>query len=256
MQPYQQETQLQVWTQQPYQPRQSTQEVSGNIPADDINQACCATSVLGRNTQSFHGGQDERTYTTVTQKDIHNISTVLKTTACTQHHRSLTRPTTPRRSITTPTLYADCYQRSPARRGSNTGQSHRIRNMQCNCIQQPGTSNKSDNISCDPGTTKSRSRIQPLWNRTSFGHTGKRHQHNTPLVFLSFQASGTWIYGFTHTAQEQIKHLIAGKTTQQALTLLASLPGVEQASIRLTGFGDDTRLPKAAGYIHLTIFVV
>src|SRR5262249_43387798 len=54
--------------------------VRGNIPAYDINQACCAVSVLAKNTQPFTGGQDERTYTTVTHKDIHSISTVLKTT--------------------------------------------------------------------------------------------------------------------------------------------------------------------------------
>ena len=77
-----------------------------------------------------------------------------------------------------------------------------------------------------------------------------------PLVFLSFHAQGTWIYGISHTAQEQIKHLIAGKTTQEARTLLASLPGVEHAAIRLSGFGDDTRLLKNTGYIHVTIFVV
>ena len=54
--------------------------VSGNIPSYDINQACCATSVLVKNTNSFTGGQNERTYTTVTQKDIHSVSTMLKTT--------------------------------------------------------------------------------------------------------------------------------------------------------------------------------
>jgi Baseplate J-like protein len=52
----------------------------GNIPAYDINQVCCAASVFAKNTEVFTGGQDARTYTTVTQDDIHNLSTVLKTT--------------------------------------------------------------------------------------------------------------------------------------------------------------------------------
>lgn len=43
-------------------------------------QACCAASVLAKNISAFTGGQDARTYTTVTHNDIHNISTVLKTT--------------------------------------------------------------------------------------------------------------------------------------------------------------------------------
>ena len=52
----------------------------GNIPAYDINQACCALSVLAKNIGAFSGGQDARTYPTVTQDDIHKLSTVLKTT--------------------------------------------------------------------------------------------------------------------------------------------------------------------------------
>ena len=73
-----------------------------------------------------------------------------------------------------------------------------------------------------------------------------------PLVFLSFKASGTWIYGLTPTAQEQIKALIAGKSKQQALQVLASLPGVERVYI---AWGDDTRLPKDSSYIHISLFV-
>jgi hypothetical protein len=76
------------------------------------------------------------------------------------------------------------------------------------------------------------------------------------LVFLSFQASGTWIYGLSTKAQEQIKHLIAGKTTQQAQTLLATLPGIESAAIHFSGFGDETRIPKTTGYIHVVVIVV
>jgi hypothetical protein len=52
----------------------------GNIPSFDINQACCAASVLAKNRNPFTGGQDERSYATVTQHDIHQLSTVLKTT--------------------------------------------------------------------------------------------------------------------------------------------------------------------------------
>ena len=69
-------------------------------------------------------------------------------------------------------------------------------------------------------------------------------------------AQGTWIYAMNHTAQQQIKHLIAGKTIQEAVTLLSSLSGVEQAAIRFTGFGDNTRLPKNIGYIHVILIVV
>jgi hypothetical protein len=40
------------------------------------------------------------------------------------------------------------------------------------------------------------------------------------------------------------------------LKLVTALPGVEQAAIRFTGFGDDTRLPKQSSLIHLAFVVV
>jgi hypothetical protein len=71
-------------------------------------------------------------------------------------------------------------------------------------------------------------------------------------VILSFHASGTWIYGISSTAQQQIKPLIAGKTKQEAMHLLALLPGVERV---LMQWGDDTRLPKNSTYIHILLFI-
>ena len=76
------------------------------------------------------------------------------------------------------------------------------------------------------------------------------------LVFLSFKAQGTWLYGISQHSQEQIKHLIASKTTQEAHDLLAALPGIESEAIRFSGFGDASRIPKQSRYIHLAIIVV
>jgi VCBS repeat-containing protein len=73
-------------------------------------------------------------------------------------------------------------------------------------------------------------------------------------VLVAFHAQGTWSYALTRAQQEHIKHLIAGKTKPEALQLLASVPGIEQASIRWDGFGDDTRVPKNPTNIHLLLF--
>jgi hypothetical protein len=51
----------------------------GNIAAYAINVACCAPSVLAKNTQSFTGGQDERDFHTVSQNDIDHAGTPLNT---------------------------------------------------------------------------------------------------------------------------------------------------------------------------------
>jgi VCBS repeat-containing protein len=75
-------------------------------------------------------------------------------------------------------------------------------------------------------------------------------------VFLSFQAQGTWVYAVSPTAQQQIKQLISGKTKLEALQLLATLPGVEHASIRFDGFGDETRMPRDILNIHFQSIVL
>ncbi len=71
------------------------------------------------------------------------------------------------------------------------------------------------------------------------------------LAFLSVHAQGTWMYALSHTAQQHIKSLIAGKTKQHALDTLAHLPGIQQATIG--GLDVTTRLPKNPAWIHLVI---
>lgn len=44
----------------------------GNIPASDIDQACCGSSVLAQNLDAFSGGQDAQDITVLTEGDISN----------------------------------------------------------------------------------------------------------------------------------------------------------------------------------------
>ena len=67
------------------------------------------------------------------------------------------------------------------------------------------------------------------------------------LVFSSYS---TWVYGVSAKMEERIKTLIAGKTKQEALQLLSSLPGVAQVAI---AWSDDTNLPKDTHSIHLML---
>ena len=50
----------------------------GNIPARDINTACCATAVLAVNLTPFQGGANERNFPFVTKADIENAAIPLK----------------------------------------------------------------------------------------------------------------------------------------------------------------------------------
>src|SRR6266567_1394200 len=49
----------------------------GNVPPYDINTACCATSVVAKNTQAFAGGAEARDFLEVTRTDINTAVTSL-----------------------------------------------------------------------------------------------------------------------------------------------------------------------------------
>jgi hypothetical protein len=225
----------------------------GNIPAYDMNQACCATSVLVKNVQPFTGGQDERDYQTVAKSDIVNTAIPLKTAVIRSMQGALQGQLKPNEQLQllpcTPTVTSD----HPI--GAEATQVKVSVSETCSAVAyntQLLESKATDFLSHqaihivgagysllgDAKVTVTQATIPTT--------------HIKPVI-LSFHAQGMWIYGLTHSAQQQIKRMIAGKTKQEALHLLASLPGIEQVSMQ---WGDDTRLPKNTGYIHLTIFVV
>jgi hypothetical protein len=230
--------------------------VQGNIPAYDINQACCATSVLVKNTTAFTGGQDERTYTTVTHNDIHNISTVLKTSLTQSMQGALEGQLRPQEQLhllpCTPIVTSDHLPGEEATSVKVT--------ISETCSAVIYNNQELQTKATTFLTTQAQQKNGAGYSLFGTVHVSVKQttvSSTTPhLVFLSFQAAGRWIYGISPTAQEHIKHLIAGKITQEAEQLLAVMPGVAQSTIRFSGFGDDTRIPKTTGYIHLTIIVV
>jgi hypothetical protein len=74
----------------------------GNIQAYDINQACCATSVLAKNTQDFTGGQNAREYLVVTKADIDQPATILAATLEKSERAALEAQLKPGEALITP----------------------------------------------------------------------------------------------------------------------------------------------------------
>jgi len=228
---------------------------SGNIPAYDINAACCATSVLAANLSSFSGGQDARSYTTVTRTDIHSLSTLLKTTLTRSVTGALQGQLTPDEKLAL--LPCSPIVTSDHQPGDEAIQVQVTVSETCTGVA----------YSIDELETKAASYLvtqaqhkagagYSLFGSPRVSVTQASLTHTSPpLVFLSFQATGTWIYGISAIAQEQIKHLIAGKTTQEAEQVLTVLPGVDHAAIKFSGFGDEMRMPKQTSNIHIILIV-
>lgn len=221
----------------------------GNIPAYDINQVCCAVSVLATNTQPLTGGQNERDFQTVAPADINTVATALKTTlaqsvsgAFQGQVRNGEAVVTP---ICTPTVSSDHQPGQEARQVQVTAsETCSAVAYDKDALQAQATALLSTQAATKPGTGYSLvGDVQVTVKQATVT------QHNKPVV-LSFNALGIWVYAVNGAEQQHLKSLITGKTKQEALQLLASLPGIEQASIR---WGDDTKLPKNSKYIRVVV---
>ncbi len=227
---------------------------AGNIEAFDINHACCAPSVLVQNTQPFTGGQDKRTFQTVAQRDIDTIATPLKTAVTQGINGAFQSQRTSEERV----FLLPCHPgvTSDHQVGQEATQVKVTVSATCRAVaynsQQVATAATSllaPQAQHSLGTGYSvLGEVQVSMQQATV--TGRAK------VFLSFSASGTWVYGLSRPAQAYITHLLAGKTTQAAMHLLARLPGVEQTTIHFTGFGDTARLPWQSSLIHLVFLVM
>jgi len=229
---------------------------AGNIQTYDLNQACCAPSVLAVNRAAFHGGQNARDFSTVSQQDIHTAATQLIPLLSQSMQAALLLQLLPREELQplpcAPTVTSDRQLGQEATHVTVTV-SETCRSVAYNREEVTARATKllASQALHNLGTGYSlMGTIHVSINQAAVTLT----QH--PLVFLSYTGAGTWVYALSHETTEQIKSLIAGKTTQEAVQLFASLPGIEHAAIRWHGFGDAARLPKNTGYIHITLLLM
>jgi hypothetical protein len=217
----------------------------GNIQAYDISQACCATSVLAKNLYSFTGGQDARDFQTVSQADIHTASTLLKTKLTKQGMIALQKQMKTGEvmiaPICTPTVRSD---RQPGDRATKVTVS-----VSETC---KAAAYKTNELQTDATTLLTSQALKTLgasYSLTSHVQvTIKQATITGAHINLVFSSQGIYSYRLSTKAQERIKKLIAGKTTQEALQIVVSLPGIQSAAIH---FDDNTKLPKDLKNIHI-----
>jgi VCBS repeat-containing protein len=218
---------------------------SGNIQAYDINQTCCATSILVKNTSSFYGGQDARDFQTVSQADIHIISTLLKTKLTKQGTIALQKQMKTGEvmiaPICTPTIQSDHQPGEEANQVTVT--------VSETCKAAAYNTHELQTDATTLVTSQALKTLGSSYSLTSHVQvTIKQATITGTHINLVFSSQGTYSYRLSTKAQERIKKLIAGKTTQEALQILAALPGIQSASIH---FDDNIKLPKDPKNIHI-----
>jgi len=222
----------------------------GNIAAFDINQICCATSILVKNTAAFHGGQDARDFQTVTKHDLNEAAATLKTTLAHSMQAALHSQVQSGEALLTaacpPTVTSDHQVGEEAATVKVTA------SETCSAVayNSQGLQGKvTDLLTMQAVHTVGTG--YSLLGDVRVTVTQATINQAQPVV-LSFAAQGTWVYALTREAQLQLKQLIAGKSKRNALQLLQSMPGIEKASI---AWNEQTTLPNDINAIHLVMLV-
>ncbi len=224
---------------------------SENIPSYDINTACCATSVVAKNTQSFTGGANARDFLIVTRTDINTTVTSLLVTLSQSENAALQAQLQPNEQLIipscTPHVVSDHKPGDEAKQVAVTvsvtcsGIGYDAHQVYAHATQLlPSQANKTPG-----GDYRLMGDIQVTIVQ------GKVISPRQGIVSVLVQVTGTWVYQITSAIQQHLIHLIAGKSKQQALQTLLQFPGIRGAQITVKE--ENQTLPDDPRNIHITV---
>jgi hypothetical protein len=226
---------------------------SGNIPAYDINSACCATAIKAVNAAAFHGSQNARDYAIVTKEDITAAAGALTQSLAQSMQGALQAQVTQNESqLILPYSRAVTPNHKVGDEAKNVTVT--VSEM-CSAVayNREAVEERVTSFLSDLAGKK----LGHGYSRIGNIHVSVKEATITRAatlpVFVSFQAQGTWGYAVTKEGEQRIKLLIAGKNKHDALQILRSLPGIQEAAI--SGIDDLAKLPKSVSAIHLVIIV-
>jgi len=223
----------------------------GNIPAYDINKACCATSVLAKNTEAFTGGQNARDYLVVTKADIDAATTTITASLTRSEQAALLAQVNPGEELIAPPckpiIAADHKPGDEATvvtvTGSETceGIAYDAHNVYANAMQLT-TSDAANRF----GTGYS-----PIGDLQVHVLHATITDHTKGIATLALKIDATYIYQISPGEKEKLSELLAGKTKQQAINALSQFPGIQAASIQFSG--SNTTLPDDPNKIQIIV---
>ncbi len=207
----------------------------GNIQAFDINTACCATSVVAKNTQAFTGGADTREYIVVTRADINTAVTSLLITLSQSEDAALQAQLHSGEALITPTCTPHVV--SDHKIGDKAKEVAATVSEICSGIAYAAhevDANATQMIPTD--ATRNLGAHYALVGNIQVAIVHATITDKTRgIATLSVKIEATFVYQITQGEKQHILKLIAGKTRQQALITLLKLPGIQGASVTIKG---------------------
>jgi hypothetical protein len=223
----------------------------GNIPAYDINTACCAPSVFAKNTTAFIGGAGARDIIVVTRADINTAVTSLLL-ALNQGEDAALRVQLHEGEALLPTA---CAPHIPADHQPGEEAQHDTITVSLTCGGIAYTAHDvyedaTKLLTARAATTLGADYAQIGATRITIDQASITNSRQGQ-AHMRVHVSGTVVYRITPAIQQRLTRLIAGKTREQAAALLVQYPGI--AGVSITMRGGNRTLPQDPKAIRILV---
>lgn len=218
----------------------------GNIQALDIN-GTFATALYVKNLTPFRNGQDEREYMVVAQADTDTAAEALSAKVRESMAAALQGQVSQGEQVQavpcTPLVTANHHFGDEATNVTVT--------VSETCTAIAYNTEELQKSAMQLLTTQAAKIVGKDY--TLAGNitvTVMKATAQTPTVFLSFTARGTWVYQIN---QAKVTRLVMGRRRLAALHVLSTNPGIKEATIE--GVSDNQELPSEADHLRIIILV-
>jgi hypothetical protein len=221
---------------------------AGNIQASDIYGACCRANVFAANGP-FTGGQAARDFQAVSQADMKNAVSSLKSSLDQSIQAALKTQVASDQTLITPLscqesvtpdhqVGGEATQLHVSLTETCTGATYNTENLQRLVLQQ---------INWQARTLGKGYMLTGAIQNSILAATPQAHG----AVTLQVRSTASYAYQFSQQQQQNIKAMIAGKSKAQATSMLLQVTGVQSVSLSLS-YGDQ--LPNDPNHIQLAFF--
>jgi hypothetical protein len=223
---------------------------AGNIRAADIYGPCCRLNISAVNS-TFDGGQQARDFQTVTQTDINNAASSLKSSLDQSVQAALKTQVAADQTLITP---LSCQQGITPnyRAGAEATQVHVT--VSETCIGATYNTESLQRLAAQQIKQQASKQLGKGYLQT--GTIESRIIEATPkehgAITLQVKSTANYTYQFTQEQQRNVKEMIAGKTKAQATSILLQVSGVQSVSLSLS-YGEQ--LPTDPNRIHLAFLI-
>ncbi len=219
--------------------------LQGNIRASDIYGQCCRLNVFVANGM-FHGGQDARTYQTVTQQGITSVVNNLKANLEQSVQAAFQIQVQPSETLVIPLACTSKVTTDP-RIGEEATHVQVI--IDETCIGTVYTTQALTALATQRTTLDANTRLGTGYTTTGV-HTRITQIHSTThdSSELTIISVSSWMYPFTQEQQDAMKAMIGGMSKDKATATLLHMAGVQSVSITLK---NSTTLPTDEQHISI-----